>query len=454
MRSRTPVLSSTSPGLAWTVAIAVVALAAGAFTLSFAALRDLAAAAGIDHGLSFLWPLIVDGFIVVATLSAFSLRDRGPATTWYPWAALVLFAGLSVAGNALHMTTLPPELVTVPQWIAVVVSSVPAIALLIASHLLVVMLNDPSQNPPVAAVAAHEAEAEAVPVSQALAALELGDAADETPLPAVVDAAPAAPVDAPTPVELAPVQPMPPGPHIPWRAAAAEQRDGRAWGLDSAPESGSPMSVARDVAPEPAPLVVSGRAATPAEAADERVDDEAFELLPPEIVHEATGIREPVRARLSEDARRPREIVVSPLVSAPTAATEDSADAPSTPARETEVEHQPRELWRVPIFTKPTSVAVEPSVAAEGAGASTAAEPTAETVDAPTLAPAPTAAVAPLTAPALEGVLGQVVAHVEAGGDASSQAIAELLGVSTRTARRRLAEARQVRPGLFEGAQA
>ena len=62
--------------LVWVTAAAVALLAAAGFTLSFSSLIDLAALSGIDRQLAFLWPLIVDGFIVVATGAAFALNAQ------------------------------------------------------------------------------------------------------------------------------------------------------------------------------------------------------------------------------------------------------------------------------------------------------------------------------------------------------------------------------------------
>lgn len=132
--------------LAWGTAAGVVLLALGGFILSFSALTDLAVHSGIVPGLAFIWPLIVDGFIVVATAAAFALKRRGRQVTWYPWTALILFSAVSVAGNASHAVN--AENVTVPVWVATVVSSVPAIALLIASHLLVVMIDGKTRPTP------------------------------------------------------------------------------------------------------------------------------------------------------------------------------------------------------------------------------------------------------------------------------------------------------------------
>lgn len=134
-------IDSTSNRLAQVLAAGVAGLAIGSFVLSFNALRDVAEAAGIPGELAFAWPLIVDGFIVVATLAAFALRSRGLRVTWYPWATLIAFGIVSVIGNALHVQTLDPGRVRLDSTLAVAVSSVPPIALLVASHLLVVMIS-------------------------------------------------------------------------------------------------------------------------------------------------------------------------------------------------------------------------------------------------------------------------------------------------------------------------
>ncbi|PPF74944.1 hypothetical protein C5B99_12415 [Pseudoclavibacter sp. Z016] len=127
--------------LAWTVAAGVMVLAGSSFALSFSALAELAVASGVPEHLAFLWPVIVDGFIVVGTLAAFSFSARPGRVQLYPWMALGVFAVVSVAGNALHVQTLAPGIVVVADWIAVTVASVPPVALLIASHLLVVMIS-------------------------------------------------------------------------------------------------------------------------------------------------------------------------------------------------------------------------------------------------------------------------------------------------------------------------
>jgi hypothetical protein len=116
--------------------VGVSAIAVGGFVLSFSTLRDLAIRSGIPSELAFIWPLIVDGFILVATAAAWALRNQARGT-WYPWAALVLFSGISVAGNALHASMV--RTVDVNYLVATVVSAIPSVAQILASHLLVVM---------------------------------------------------------------------------------------------------------------------------------------------------------------------------------------------------------------------------------------------------------------------------------------------------------------------------
>ena len=131
--------------LAVATAVGVGLLAMGGFTLSFTALRELAQREfAIAPQLSFIYPLVIDGFIVIATAAAFTMKKRGPRVTWYPWAALGVFGALSVLGNAAHAIDNPDA--TFPSWVSALGASVPAVALLIASHLLVMMIDGKTQS--------------------------------------------------------------------------------------------------------------------------------------------------------------------------------------------------------------------------------------------------------------------------------------------------------------------
>lgn len=123
------------PWVAMTAVTGTVLVAAGAFWLSYTALCDLARRAGIDVGQAWAWPLIVDGIIVVATVSVVALSPYGRAATWYPWMLLVAGALVSVAANAAHAVVgvdpgTPPQL-------AAAVSAVPPLVLVAITHLTV-----------------------------------------------------------------------------------------------------------------------------------------------------------------------------------------------------------------------------------------------------------------------------------------------------------------------------
>jgi hypothetical protein len=65
--------------------------------------------------------------------------------TWYPWTALSFFAAISVIGNAVHASQVHD--LRVPIVLATAVSAIPAIALLVATHLLVVMVDAHTPRP-------------------------------------------------------------------------------------------------------------------------------------------------------------------------------------------------------------------------------------------------------------------------------------------------------------------
>lgn len=136
----------------WAVVAAAsgtVTIGAGAFWLSFVALADLAARSGIGGGQAWIWPLLVDGQIVVATVAVVALD--GHRTAWYPWALLIAGALVSVTANAAHALVAADA--TVPGVLASVVAAVPPLVLLASTHLTVVLIrttDTPEHLPPTA----------------------------------------------------------------------------------------------------------------------------------------------------------------------------------------------------------------------------------------------------------------------------------------------------------------
>lgn len=118
----------------------------GAFWLSFTALADLAARSGIPEGRAWVWPLLVDGLIVVATIAVFALDQQTGA--WYAWSLLICGALVSVAANILHAFVAADA--TVPEVLAAVVAAVPPLVLLASTHLTVVLIRSTDLSPSVA----------------------------------------------------------------------------------------------------------------------------------------------------------------------------------------------------------------------------------------------------------------------------------------------------------------
>lgn len=139
----------------WVVGVAIagtVAVACGAFWLSFTTLRDLAVRSGIGAGQAWVWPVIVDGVIVVATVSAVALDGAGRGPRGYAWLLLGAGAAISVCANALHAVVAGGVQVPIP--LAAVVASVPPVVLLAITHLTVLLARtgtprqpDPPERP-------------------------------------------------------------------------------------------------------------------------------------------------------------------------------------------------------------------------------------------------------------------------------------------------------------------
>lgn len=102
----------------------VAGIAAGAFTLSYEALRGIYLGSTQNHDLSVIYPLIVEGFVTVAVWVAYRLRDYGWKATAYPWILAALFFAYSLWANSR------PE--TVPPY---VIRGVPSLAVPLAVHL-------------------------------------------------------------------------------------------------------------------------------------------------------------------------------------------------------------------------------------------------------------------------------------------------------------------------------
>lgn len=131
-------------------------LAVGGFVLSFAALRDLAVRVGMPADLGWIWPLLIDGMIVEATLAVVALAQRGSRAVWYAWFLLAVGAVVSVGSNGVH------AMLTGHGWAGAAAASVPPVVLLATTHLTVLLMAAPEAS----AAPAHVPAAVVVPELQ------------------------------------------------------------------------------------------------------------------------------------------------------------------------------------------------------------------------------------------------------------------------------------------------
>ncbi|MDV6233784.1 DUF2637 domain-containing protein [Rhodococcus cercidiphylli] len=134
------------------------------FVLSFAALWDLATMAGVPRSLSWLWPVIVDGTILQATISVIALaqiEDQRSGRRFF-WGVLITAALVSIGANAMHAFI--SDAGTLHPALSAAIATVAPVSLLAATHGLGILVRVPAELPKtVAEEAAPEEVAIAVP---------------------------------------------------------------------------------------------------------------------------------------------------------------------------------------------------------------------------------------------------------------------------------------------------
>ena len=113
-------------------ALLVLFLAGSAFFLSFESLRDLAVQMGVAEGIAWLYPAIIDGAIIVFSLSVLRAnltRER----TVYPWVLVSVFTLLSVVLNIIHAQQ---------ELLAQFLAAIPPVALFLSFELLLAQLKE------------------------------------------------------------------------------------------------------------------------------------------------------------------------------------------------------------------------------------------------------------------------------------------------------------------------
>ncbi|MGW4366667.1 DUF2637 domain-containing protein [Nocardia takedensis] len=164
----------------WFAAVIILAVGVAAFRLSFTTLADLAVLARVPARDAWLFPVIVDGTILLSTAGLLASTDKSDRRFFL--AVLVVGAGVSVAGNSLHSVASGHPL---PGWAAAIVAAVAPVSLLADTHGLALLFR---------AVGRRAAD-EVVPVVAAVSVA--GEPAEPDPVPSVT-------VPAPVPVRRKP----------------------------------------------------------------------------------------------------------------------------------------------------------------------------------------------------------------------------------------------------------
>jgi hypothetical protein len=114
--------------------VITVGIGIASFVLSFTALADLAVRAGIPERLAWLWPLIVDGTILQATMAVVALAglEGQERNRRYFWIVLTASALVSVVANGWHAVL--PAAAPLSPWLAVAIAVVAPVSLLASTH--------------------------------------------------------------------------------------------------------------------------------------------------------------------------------------------------------------------------------------------------------------------------------------------------------------------------------
>lgn len=123
-------INGTVSVIFWFVALAVAAVAAGSFTLSFQALHALAVENGQPASLAWIWPLVVDVSVVIYTaailVAQLQTRDARLAIT-----LTIGYGIVTITGNILHAPPSPTG------WF---VAALPPVSVILGTEMIRVML--------------------------------------------------------------------------------------------------------------------------------------------------------------------------------------------------------------------------------------------------------------------------------------------------------------------------
>ncbi|MFJ4184172.1 DUF2637 domain-containing protein [Kitasatospora sp. NPDC089509] len=147
MSTTTATTSATAHVTGWDRAV-VIALGASGCALSFSALQQMAVAIHVRDLLTYLFPVIVDGFIAYGVRALLVLRDAPLRARIYVWTLFGAATGTSLWANALHAVRLNEQNAAtgglrLGDTVVAVLSTIAPLALAGAVHLYILIARGP-----------------------------------------------------------------------------------------------------------------------------------------------------------------------------------------------------------------------------------------------------------------------------------------------------------------------
>ena len=131
---------------------AVIALGAAGCALSYDALQQMAVAIHVRGCLTYLFPLVIDGFIAYGVRALVVLRDAPLRARLYTWSLFGVATGASIWANALHALRLnqqalaPSAGLRLGDTVVATLSTLAPLALAGAVHLYILIARRPVEH--------------------------------------------------------------------------------------------------------------------------------------------------------------------------------------------------------------------------------------------------------------------------------------------------------------------
>lgn len=128
----------------------IISLGAAGCALSYDALQQMATAIHVRGPLTYVFPLVIDGFIAYGVRALLVLRDAPLRARLYVWALFGTATAASIWANALHAVRLnqqaPVDGLRLGDTVVAVLSTLAPLALAGAVHLYILIARDPDRR--------------------------------------------------------------------------------------------------------------------------------------------------------------------------------------------------------------------------------------------------------------------------------------------------------------------